>query len=105
MSLGLGPLADNQALWQSQGSAYLVESAATAPVLFFYNTDDEIYYQDQIAHLKAKLDSLGVPTSTLINYGKGHAIPQQETDLTRLYQFFKQYLTPPAIDKRVSKTH
>jgi hypothetical protein len=94
-----GPLKNNDTLWQSMGSVYLVQSSATAPVIFFYNTDDELYYQDQIKYLKAKLDSLGVPTSTLINYGTGHAIPQTGVSLTRLYKFFKQYLNPPAIDK------
>jgi hypothetical protein len=94
-----GPLANNYDLWQSMGSAYLVQSFATAPVLFFYNTDDELYYQDQIAHFKTKLDSLGVPTSTLINYGTGHAVPQTSTSLTKVYNFFKKYLAPPIIDK------
>ncbi len=92
-----GTLANNYDLWQSMGSAYLVQSSATAPVLFFYNTDDELYYQDQIERLKAKLDSLGVSTSTLINYGTGHAVPQTSTSLTKVYDFFKKYLTPPAI--------
>jgi dienelactone hydrolase len=94
-----GELSKNHALWQSMGSAYLVQSSATAPVIFFYNTDDERYYQDQIAHFKAKLDSLHVPTSTLINYGKGHAIPQTDASLNQLYQFFRQYLEPPAITR------
>ncbi|MDP4209551.1 MAG: hypothetical protein Q8928_12125 [Bacteroidota bacterium] len=90
-----GPLANNYDLWQSMGSAYLAQSSATAPVLFFYNTNDEHYYQDQIAHFKAKLDSLGVPTSTLVNYGTGHAIPQTSASLSTLYNFFNQYLAPP----------
>lgn len=94
-----GELSKNYALWQSMGSAYLAQSSATAPVIFFYNTDDEQYYQDQIAHFKAKLDSLHVPTSMLVNYGKGHAIPQTGPSLNRLYQFFKQYLKPPVISK------
>lgn len=93
-----GPLADNYDRWQTMGSAYLVQSSATAPVLFFYNTDDELYYQDQIVHLKAKLDSLDVPTSMLVNYGTGHAVPQTNASLTRLYNFFKQYLAPPNVD-------
>ncbi|WP_163716829.1 alpha/beta hydrolase family protein [Mangrovibacterium lignilyticum] len=95
-----GPLADNYQHWKTMGSEYLVETSATAPVLFFYNTDDEIYYQDQVAHLKAKLDSLGVPTSSLIDYGTGHAIPQTEASLTALYAFFKQHLVPPALSNR-----
>ena len=92
-----GELNKNYTLWQSMGSAYLVESSATAPVIFFYNTDDERYYQYQVAHFKAKLDSLHVPTSTLINYGKGHSVPQTGASLNQLYQFFIQYLKPPAI--------
>jgi hypothetical protein len=92
-----GALATNYELWRSMGSAYLAQSAETAPVLFFYNTDDSQYYQDQIAHFKAKLDSLGVPTSTLINYGTGHAIPQTSASLAKLYSFFNQYLTPPSV--------
>lgn len=90
-----GSLAHNYDRWQSMGSAYLVQSSATAPVLFFYNTDDELYYQDQVAHLKAKLDSLNVPTSTLINYGTGHAVPQTNASLTSLYNFFIKYLGQP----------
>lgn len=95
--LGWGPLAGNTALWQSQGSSYLVETAATAPVIFFYNTDDALYYQDQIAKLKAKLTTLGVPNSAIINYGTGHSVPQTNAALTGLYTFFNQYLTPPDV--------
>ena len=95
-----GPLEKNYDLWQTMGAAYLVQSAATAPVLFFYNTNDELYYQDQIKHLKTKLDSLGVPTTTIANYGTGHAIPETSESLTKLYQFFKQYLHPPDVGKR-----
>lgn len=94
-----GELNKNYTKWQSMGSAYLVQSLATAPVMFFYNTDDDHYYQDQIAHFKAKLDSLHVPTSMLVNYGKGHAIPQTAASLNSLYQFFRQYLKPPRVSK------
>ncbi len=99
-----GPLKSNYHLWQTMGASYLVESSSTAPVLFFYNTDDDLYYQDQITHLKTKLDSLAVPTSTMINYGNGHSIPQTNTSLTRLYSFFIQYLTPTA-NKRKKQQH
>ena len=95
-----GPLESNHNLWQTMGSSYLVATSATAPVFFFYNTDDDLYYQDQIKHLKTKLDSLHVPTDTLVNYGTGHSIPQTSASLTKLYTFFKQYLNPPKVDKR-----
>jgi len=92
-----GPLESNYDLWKTMGSDYLVESSATAPVLFFYNTDDDLYYQDQILHLKSKLDSFKISNSTLINYGAGHSIPQTSESLSKLYSFFNQYLTPPNV--------
>jgi hypothetical protein len=95
--LAWGTLASNNALWQSQGAAYLVQTAASAPVIFFYNADDASYYQDQIKHFKARLDSLGVPTAAITNYGTGHAVPQTSSPLTTIYTFFKHYLTPPNI--------
>ncbi len=95
--LGWGPMASNLELWRSQGSSYLVETSATAPVIFFYNTTDALYYQDQISKLKAKLDVLQVPNSTITNYGTGHAVPQTSESLTSLYTFFKTYLTPPNV--------
>lgn len=93
-----GSLETNRSLWETKGSSYLVATSATAPVLFFYNTDDDLYYQDQIKLLKTKLDSLRVPTDTLVNYGTGHAIPQTSTSLSQLYAFFKKYLNPPKVD-------
>ena len=102
--LGWGALASNTALWQSQGSSYLVETAATAPVIFFYNTSDALYYQDQIAKLKAKLTGLGVATSEVTNYGTGHAVPKTSEPLTTMYTFFKQYLTPPNVNTGLHPT-
>lgn len=93
-----GELETNYAVWEKQGSAYLVETAATAPVLFFYNTDDANYYREQIGFLIEKLETLGVPTSTLVNYGSGHSVPQTAAALTGLYDFFRTYLTPPSTD-------
>lgn len=92
-----GSLADHYSTWEKMGSAWLVQSAATAPVIFFYNTSDANYYQDQIAHLKARLDSLGVPTSTVIDYGTGHSVPQTAVPLTQVYTFFSNYLEPPLL--------
>ena len=95
--LAWGAMSSNLALWQSQGSAYLAQTNATAPVIFFYNTDDAAYYQDQIVQFKAKLDALSVPTSLITNYGTGHAVPQTSASLTTVYNFFSQYLTPPSV--------
>jgi len=95
--LGWGPLASNYEKWRTMGSYYLAETSASAPTIFFYNTSDALYYQDQIKHFKAKLDSLGVHTSTVINYGTGHAVPQTRDSLAKVYTFFNQYLTPPSV--------
>lgn len=84
-----GTLECNVPLWESMGASYLVQTSATAPVLFFFNTDDDLYYQDQIKHFKSKLEALNIPVSTLINYGKGHAVPQTKASLNILYNFFK----------------
>ncbi|WP_308990781.1 DUF6807 family protein [Mariniflexile litorale] len=93
-----GRLKDNYELWQTMGASFLVESSKTAPTLFFYNTNDDAYYHDQITHFKAKLDSLNVPTSMLINYGIGHAVPQTTEDLNELYNFFKKHLKPSTVE-------
>ena len=94
-----GELKDNYQLWETMGSSYLVESSNSAPVLFFYNSDDSPYYHDQVMHLKAKLDSMGVETSLLKDYGKGHSIPQKAEDLTVMYQFMSSHLEAPQIIK------
>ncbi|HEY6914048.1 MAG TPA: hypothetical protein VI413_05175, partial [Paludibacter sp.] len=95
--LAWGALASNTALWESEGSSYLAQTSASAPVIFFYNTTDASYYQHQITQFKAKLDGLGVATATVINYGTGHAVPQTNAPLTTIYNFFNQYLTPPSV--------
>lgn len=100
-----GPLASNYSAWQLQGSYYLTQTAATAPVFFFYNTDDAQYYQNQIKHLKAHLDSLGVATAVITNYGTGHAVPQTSGPLSQIYAFFTKYLTPPSVFTNLSSVH
>lgn len=92
-----GPLATNYAAWQLQGSYYLTQTAASAPIIFFYNTDDAQYYQNQIQHFKAHLDSLGIFTAVITNYGTGHSVPQTSGPLSQIYAFFNEYLTPPSV--------
>ena len=96
-----GALSTNYATWQLQGASYLAQTVASAPIIFFYNTDDALYYQDQIKHFKARLDSLGVPTSSVTNYGTGHAVPQTSASLATVYDFFNIYLTPPSVKTAV----
>lgn len=93
-----GALDSNYDIWEKQGSAYLAQTAASAPVLFFYNTDDANYYKQQIGFFKHQLDSLGVPASTLVDYGSGHSIPKTTSALKSMYSFFRNYLTPPSTD-------
>ncbi|MCW3787205.1 alpha/beta hydrolase family protein [Plebeiibacterium sediminum] len=94
-----GELKDNYELWEKMGSSYLVESSLSSPVLFFYNSDDSPYYHDQVMHLKEKLDSLGVKTSLIKDYGKGHSIPQKSEDLRVMYQFMSSHLDASQINK------
>lgn len=98
-----GNLKDNHNLWNTMGASYLVETSKTAPVLFFHNTDDDEYYQGQITHFKTTLDSLNVPTSTLINYGNGHSVPQTPNALNTLYNFFKKHLKTTSINIEINK--
>ncbi len=90
--LAWGDLKTNRNKWITMGADYLIETSATAPTFFFYNTTDEIYYADQIKSLKTKLDSLGVETHELIDYGTGHSVPQHNKDLNMLYDFLKRLL-------------
>lgn len=97
-----GALETNSGIWEKQGSAYLAHTSATAPVLFFYNTDDANYYKEQIGYFKSKLDSLGVATSTLIDHGQGHSVPKTTHALTSVYSFFTGYLTPPSVSTQLT---
>lgn len=99
-----GPLETNYTLWESMGAAYLAKSSATAPILFFYNTTDELYYQDQVANFKSKLDVLQVPTTMLIDYATGHAVPTTKDSLIKMYSFFSQHLHPPVVSDRTRRT-
>jgi hypothetical protein len=45
--------------------------------------------------MKAKLDDLGVVTETLTGYSTGHAVPQSQTDLQRMYDFMSSHVAMP----------
>lgn len=92
-----GPLNENFSVWEKQGAAYLAETNATAPVLFFNNSSDAAYYQDQINKFNAKLINIGVETELLSNFGKGHAVPKTETDLMTVYTFLQKHLNAPSV--------
>ncbi len=89
-----GPLEENYEKWFAMGAASLVHTKASAPVLFFYNTNDSPHYERQIRHFKQKLEELHIPVDSLVNYGHGHSIPQTHDALQYMYRFFIQYLSP-----------
>lgn len=90
-----GPLESDYPLWESMGASYLVTSSSTAPVFFFYNTDDDLYYADQVNRFRSKLDALGVSTHLLKDYSSGHAVPQTGEELSQLYSFFRKHMIFP----------
>ena len=87
-----GALASNREQWERQGAVWMAQTAATAPVLFFYNTSDEKYYQIQQAAFQKHLQSLEVPVDTLVDYGSGHSVPTDGESLGQMYDFMERYL-------------
>ena len=86
--------------WQQQGALATIETSASAPVLFFHNTDDfyadkdknpQGLYATQAQIMKQKLDALEVPTAMLTDYSSGHAVPQSSADLQQMYDFLLRY--------------
>ena len=90
--------------WTMQGALATIETNASAPALFFHNTDD--YYKDsnknpqglyatQATLMKSRLDAVGTPTETLVDYSSGHAVPQTAVTLQTMYDFLTQYIPSP----------
>ena len=79
--------------FEQQGALATIQTKASAPTLFYHNTDDYYHedsnglYADQAATMKDKLDNLGVTTETITDYSSGHAVPQDEDNLTKMYNF------------------
>lgn len=87
--------------WQEQGALATIETGASAPTLFYHNSND--YYKDynrdpqglyatQAQLMKERLDAVETPTETLTDYATGHAVPQTADDLGRMYQFMIQHI-------------
>ncbi len=87
-----GELASNKMQWKYQGATFTMATAATAPVIFFYNNSDESYYSYQSKKLQALLTTLGVDFETVTDYGSGHSVPQDTASLGKMYRFFQKYL-------------
>ena len=91
--------------WYMQGALATIKTNASAPTLFFYNTDD--YYKDnnknpqglyssQAALMKAKLDEVGTATEVLSGYSSGHNVPQTTDKLQVMYDFLLTHIPAPS---------
>ena len=92
--------------WAMQGALAAIQTNASAPTLFFHNTDD--YYKDsdkdpqglyatQATLMKERLDAVGTPTATLTDYSSGHAVPQTTATLQIMYDFLTSHIASPVI--------
>lgn len=81
--------------WSVQGAHATIGTKASAPCLFFYNSDDDSNYATQAAFLKGLLDQLEVETEVLKDYGTGHSVPQDTESLKKMYDFIGKYVTLP----------
>ena len=90
--------------WEQQGALATIQTSASAPTLFYHNTDDfyadknkdpQGLYATQAQLMKTKLENLGVVTETLTDYSTGHAVPQSQTDLQRMYDFMLSHVATP----------
>lgn len=89
-----GELRTNRDKWEYQSSVYLVETNASAPVIFFYNHSDAQYYQAQIARFQRRLKAKGIEYEEITDYASGHAVPKDTASLAAMYRFFDKYLRP-----------
>ena len=91
--------------WSMQGALATIKTNASAPTLFFYNTDD--YYKDnnknpqglystQAQLMKAKLDEVGAATEVLSGYSSGHNVPQTPDKLQVMYDFLLTHIPAPS---------
>lgn len=90
------------ASWEQQGALATIQGSASAPTLFFHNTDDFFsdkdkdpkgLYATQAEAMKTKLNALGVVTEKLTDYSTGHAVPQTETALQQMYNFLLKHVS------------
>lgn len=80
--------------WEMMGATYTIRPKKAAPVLFFYNTTDEVYYQSQIANFQQLLREKRIFFDEIVDYGKGHSVPQDAASLMKMYRFCQKYLQP-----------
>ncbi len=97
-----GDINKNRQTWEEQGALYLCETQASAPCLFFYNSTDEKFYGKCADAMKTKLDSLGVDTELIKDFGTDHCVPTSETDLTIIYDFLCSHLSAPTAIEHIN---
>ncbi len=83
---------ENESHWKKMGATYTIARKKAAPVFFFYNTTDEAYYQAQIANLQNVLRENKIPFDEVVDYGKGHSVPQDSASIMQMYLFCRRYL-------------
>ncbi|MBQ0085068.1 MAG: hypothetical protein KBS65_02370 [Prevotella sp.] len=86
-----GELKTHKDVWNLQGANYLCETNASAPCLFFYNSDDEKFYGKTADAMKETLDRLGVTTALIKDHNSGHCVPKDETNLNKIYDFLSDH--------------
>lgn len=72
--------------WEQQGGARGIKSRCV-PCFLFYNSSDDAEYGRQMDNLIELLKKTGTEHELLKDYGKGHSVPQQLSDLERMYRF------------------
>lgn len=100
-----GALASNKETWNLQGASYLIETDKSAPCLFFYNSDDEKYYGKCADAMKQKLDNLGVATELIKDFRTGHCVPNDNTNLTKIYNFLTTHLATPTGIEEINESY
>ena len=73
--------------WAMQGAVGNISTKVSAPCLFYYNSDDDANYKTCAQAMKSLLDSLGIETELLVDYGTGHSVPQSTAHLMQMYDF------------------
>ena len=103
-----------QTPWEQQGALATITGEASAPTLFYHNTDDYFadknkdpngLYATQAQLMKTRLDALGVETETLTGYSSGHAVPQSEAHLRQMYNFLLRHVSVPTAITTVKNLH
>ncbi len=90
--------------WDLQGAVGNIVSRASAPCLFYYNSDDDSNYRTCALAMQSLLDSLGVETEVLTDYGTGHSVPQQMGQLLQMYQFLTRQVGGESQLKKIEAT-